>query len=354
MKSRIVAFMLLAGLIVISCKKDDDNGSQPAGNLVFIDDDIAIPTTWYADSIYIIEDWDFWVSDALTIEPGTIIKFTPNTHMTIDSYGTIIAQGSAEKSIIFTSFKDDANGGDNNGDGDATTPDRGDWFNVEVNSNGNKFQYCQFYYGGGSSYLSALEIYDGKASVTNCIFAHNTGGKSGDFYYGALDATGAEQETIIRNNVFYDNTLPLSVLSTIDIDNSNEFHDPGDPAIINVMNGIFIYDLSNIDKATTWGETEVPFVINDNDLWIESPGSLTLAQNAIVKFTPDSYLVIGEGADLIFNNSNYFTSFKDDSRGGDTNGDGNATTPSDSDWGGIYDDGSSVYLGGSNILYDNY
>ena len=225
---------------------------------------------------------------------------------------------------------------------------------MEVNSNGNKFQYCQFYYGGGSSYLSVLEIYDGKASVTNCIFAHNKGGKSGAFYYGALDATGAEQETIIRNNVFYDNILPLSVLSTIDIDNSNEFHNPENPGMVNVMNGIFIYDLSDIDKVTTWGETEVPFVINDNDLWIESPGSLTLAQNVIVKFTPDSYLVIGIGAELIFNNSNYFTSFKDDSHGGDTNGDEAATTPSDNDWGGVYSDESSTYLGGSNILYDKY
>jgi hypothetical protein len=354
MKLKIFFIIFLAGLCVISCKKDDDNGQQPSGNLVFIEDDIDIPTTWYADSIYIIEDWDFWVSDALTIEPGTIIKFTSNTHMTIDSYGTIIAQGSAEKTIIFTSYKDDAHGGDNNGDGDATSPSRGDWFNVEVNSNGNKFQYCHFYYGGGSSYLSVLNIYDGKASVTNCVFAHNTGGKSGDFYYGALDATGAKQETIIRNNVFFDNHLPLSVSSIIDIDNSNVFHDPDDPAIINVMNGIFIYDQENITKVTTWGETEVPFVINDNDLWIVSPGSLTLAQNVIVKFTPDSYLVIGEGTNLIFDSSNYFTSLKDDAHGGDTNGDGDATTPSDNDWGGIYVDVSSTNLSGPNILYDFY
>jgi len=354
MTYKIITFMFLAGFIAFSCNDDDENGPQAPGNLVYIEDDIVIPATWYADSIYIIKDHDFWVSDALTIQAGTIIKFDANTHMTMDSYGTLIAQGTSEKPIIFTSIKDDANGGDNNGDGDATTPDRGDWFNVEVNSSGNKFQYCHFYYGGGSSYLSALEIYDGKASVTNCIFAHNTGGKFGDFYYGALDATGAVGETVIKNNVFFDNTLPLSILSTIDIDNSNEFHNPDDPGIANVMNGIFIYDLSDIDKVTTWGENEVPFVIDDIDLWIESPGSLTLGQNTIVKFTPDSRLVIGIGADLIFDNSNDFTSFKDDSRGGDTNGDGDVTSPSDGDWGGIYSDASSSYLGGTNILYDSY
>lgn len=119
------------------------------------------------------------------------------------------------------------------------------------------------------------------------------------------------------------------------------------------MNGIFIYDIADINKPTTWSETEVPFVINDNDLWIESPGSLTLAQSVIVKFTPGSYLVIGNGASLTFNSSNFFTSFKDDAHGGDTNGDGNATSPLDGDWGGIYNNSTGVYLTGANILYDS-
>ncbi|HJX71148.1 MAG TPA: hypothetical protein VJ346_04330, partial [Bacteroidales bacterium] len=62
MKYRIITLMFLAGLIVISCNNDDDNnGPQPSGKLVYIENDIEIPTTWYADSIYIIEDWDFWV-----------------------------------------------------------------------------------------------------------------------------------------------------------------------------------------------------------------------------------------------------------------------------------------------------
>lgn len=354
MKNKICILLMLSAFILVTCNNDDDNGSNPpAGNLVYITDDIDVPTTWYADSIYIIDNWDFWVSDVLTIQAGTIIKFKTGNYMIVDDFGTLIAQGTSGKPIIFTSFKDDANGGDNNDDGNATLPGRGDWGNIEVNSNGNKFQYCKFYYGGGSSYLSALEIYDGKASVTNCIFAHNTGGKSGDFYYGALDATGSVGETIIKNNIFFDNHLPLSILSTLDIDNSNDFHNPDDPAVKNTMNGIFVYDYDNISKATTWGEIEVPFVINDNDLWIASPGSLTLEQNVTVKFTPDSYLLIGIGANLNIWATNYFTSFKDDLHGGDTNGDEDATSPSDGDWGGIYSDASSTFLSGSTILYDS-
>ena len=49
------------------------------------------------------------------------------------------------------------------------------------------------------------------------------------------------------------------------------------------------------------------------------------------------------------------SSYKDDSRKGDTNGDGGATTPGAGDWVGIYDNSltiSSPYcFGWGNILY---
>lgn len=351
-----VAFFLLVGLFVISgCKKDDDdNGGSSSGKVVYITEDITEPTTWYADTVYVINDHDFWVENALTIQAGTIVKFSPGYFMVVGNNGTVIAQGSADKPIVFTSLKDDAHGGDINKDGSASSPNPGDWDNISVYSNGNIFTYCEFWYGGGSSYLSTLEIYGGTANITHCLFTKNKGGKFGDFYYGALDASEAKEQTVIKSNTFYDNILPMSVSSIISIDNSNVFSKPGDPGVINKMNGIFIYDIADINKPTTWAETEVPFVINDNDLWIESPGSLTLAQSVIVKFTPGSYLVIGTGASLTFNSSNYFTSFKDDTHGGDTNGDGSATTPSNGDWGGIYNNSTGVYLTGSNILYDSY
>ncbi len=352
-----IIILIVTPLFLIECGDDDDEGDNgPAGdNVVVITDDIDEVTTWYSDSIYIIKDHDFWINNSLTIQPGTVIKFTPDGQgMSVHETGTVIANGNVDNPIIFTSYKDDAHGGDNNGDGNATFPAVRDWGSVLVESNGSSFIHCLFYYGGNSSYLSTLEIYSGRATITNCIFAHNNGGKFGDFYYGALDATQADLSTQIKNNIFYDNNLPLSILSEIDIDNSNTFEDPNDPSVKNVMNGIFIYDLDNIDKVTTWSETEVPFVINDNDLWIVSPGSLKLGHNVIIKFTPDSYLVIGEGASLDQSQGNVFTSFKDDSYLGDTNGDGNVTSPSDGDWGGIYDDAASAYLSGSNILFDSH
>jgi hypothetical protein len=55
-----------------------------------------------------------------------------------------------------------------------------------------------------------------------------------------------------------------------------------------------------------------------------------------------------------------FTSYKDDTRKGDTNGDGSATTPGANDWLGVYDNRSSghipspYYFGWANIYYDSY
>jgi hypothetical protein len=48
----------------------------------------------------------------------------------------------------------------------------------------------------------------------------------------------------------------------------------------------------------------------------------------------------------------FFTSFRDDSLKGDSNGDGDVTTPADGDWQGIYYSGD--YFSWPNILYDSY
>lgn len=357
MKTRILPAVLIAALLMTACGDDNNENPENESIIVEITDDIHDVTAWSGDSIYVIKVYDFYVNNTLSIEPGTVIKFHPDgPDMTIGTGGTIVAQGTSDKPIIFTSWRDDDHGGDTNGDEDITSPASKDWGRIATNdNNGSIFENCHFYYGGSSSYTSTLEVYGSNIRVNHCVFAHNDGSDESG-WYGVLDATYAESNCEVTNNVFYDNIRPLSVSLTVQIDNSNQFFNPDDAAEGNQYNGIFVESINELAHALSWLETEVPFVIDDNDWWIHDGGSLTLGDNVCLKFRPESVIVMDETQAIInYNGSGVvFTSYKDDSQKGDTNGDGEVTSPGDNDWGGIYDNQLSTYMSWANIYYDSH
>ncbi len=66
-------------------------------------------------------------------------------------------------------------------------------------------------------------------------------------------------------------------------------------------------------------------------------------------------LVDGPSALVNYDGAGVFlTSIRDDSKLGDTNGDGSTTSPGKGDWDGIYDNDASTYLSRTNILYASY
>lgn len=73
---------------------------------VSITDHIVVDTTWQADKVYVLENLTLIVPPAtLTIEPGTTILGRRNTGLVSLAGARLVAEGTREKPIVFTSDK---------------------------------------------------------------------------------------------------------------------------------------------------------------------------------------------------------------------------------------------------------
>ena len=121
MKNQIyfgVAILALA-FTFSSCEKTEEDENGP---IVLINTDIDVNTTWTSDKVYVVENW-ISVDANLTIEPGTVIKFKTGAGIGFGSSNntTVIANGTQDKRIVFTSY--------------SATPSPGAWQGINFYSN---------------------------------------------------------------------------------------------------------------------------------------------------------------------------------------------------------------------------
>jgi hypothetical protein len=149
----------------------------------------------------------------LTIEPGVVVKAKSDKSIKIK--GTLVANGTAENPISFTSIKDDSVGGDTNANGAENSPSESDWVGLDFwnTSSGSVLNNIQIKYGDTclSSDGISLDLYNSE------IFSCEDGI---DFYQGDH----------LLNNVSVENTSDKALYGTgnADIIGESLFFSGGD------------------------------------------------------------------------------------------------------------------------------
>lgn len=315
------------------------SGNSASGNPLngfVVQGTIGGNVSWDGDDNFPFIIWNDLVVNpnaSLSLTPGTIVKFN-DYYDDIWVHGTLIADGTPQLPIYFTSFKDDSVGGDSNDDGSASTPGPNDWSSLRFmdGSVGSILDNTEVRYAGGDWYES---VYINTTSIT---FTNNLITRSGE------------------NGLRLDNTLPASLTGNRFISNTNSAlwaplsangHSivlSGNSASGNQLDGFVV--AGTIGGNAVWdGDDNFPFIIWD-DLTVNAGASLSLTPGTIVKFHDyyDDIWIYGNlSADGVPGQPIFFTSRHDHSVGSAT---GNGS-PLPNDW-------SSIRLmAGGSALFDN-
>lgn len=169
----------------------------------------AWPDSVDSKTYVVINDVDVDDGTRLDIVPGTVVKFHSNTRMR--SNGTLMAVGTTDDRIIFTSWKDDTFGGDTNEDSTTTSGGPDDWQHVSLNggsSDNSHLSHVVIRFGGQSGQNLRLNDSNAKVDSSYITFSDRYGiyaYESSTVFY-ALELHDNERGLYANNG--YDGDLP--------------------------------------------------------------------------------------------------------------------------------------------------
>lgn len=320
--SIVIGFILAIALILTNSntKVKAESECDESGTL-------GSSQTWGTSCIYVVTNVTVPDGITLTIDPNAIVKIVSGDQgIQVNSGGTLDAEGTTEDLITFTSQNNDAAGGAV--DGSTGTPAVGDYDNAIVMNGGTiDVTHAEFNY-ATEAITDAGSDSGSNVTVTDSSFENEDGG---------VDLTGTSDLTASLESNTFDLGTSSSSDYAVDVNNDQDLSGI-------VLSGAEENSFTGTTKNSTvefTGTDHVPYgstwdidsdsasVVYVNGT-IDVDGTVGIDPGAIIKVGEDrnAFDVQDDGVLNAQGNSGnpiVFTSYEDDSLGGDTTGDGDTT-----------------------------
>jgi RHS repeat-associated protein len=288
--------------------------------LATVSGDISQDTTWsgieeVTGSIHVLSN------ATLTIQPGTVIKFDVARDFAIQVDGKMLAQGTPENPIYFTSLYDDTAGGDTNGDGNATHPGPFHWESINfTNPNASSVLDNVIVRYGGENVPGQIIVNGGELTLTNSTLASSA--------TAGIRILGASPT--LTNVTFLNNDVAASMdLAASPIIQGVKFKRDTDTANTNTINALKV-DGGTLSTDKTWNNPDITYYFTGN-VTVPQGKSLTIGAGQVLKYRDrlDIGLIVNGTLSAIGTETKpiVFTEVEDDSVGGAVQADNQRPAP---------------------------
>lgn len=281
---------------------------------------ISADTTWTAaGSPYRVIGGGVTVSSGatLTVEPGTTVLFREEHGLWVTG-GNLHAVGTAEVPIFFGGKEDSP----------------GWWKGIYVSGDSSvDLHYCEIAFAGEQYQAGVIKIGPGSLSLKHSTIR----GTAGD---GLVIAPGYAS-FISAGNIFQDNTRGVRVERNASFDDDTSEFSGNSEADLFLEGGSFSEDVVlHLHRDYS--------IFVEKSITVEEGAALTVNPGTVVKFAESAglpgplHIMVRGHLDVrgTVDAPVYFTDWRDDSVGGDANGDGGASLPAPGWWKGIVVTGS--------------